>query len=215
MARSFEVRLSLQYKVRRAPVPSQLTFIQEDSDFDFTFDVESLPSRPDIEKYHASKIAAHKAVIDFVTANNPPFDIATIHPIYVFGRSLVQETADQLNGTNRLLFHWLTSGAPLDGQFIGVHVDDVAIAHVRALTRSGSTVKGVQPYLLSCERHSWREVYDFVKTRYPNVPVKLDPVDSINYMVDTTRAERELGMEFRQMEEQVAEVMDQQLELRG
>jgi hypothetical protein len=76
-------------------------------------------------------------VIDFVAANNPPFGIATIHPIYVFGRSLVQETADQLNGTNRLLFLSLTSGAPLDGQFIGDHVDDVAIAHVRALTRSG------------------------------------------------------------------------------
>jgi len=214
MARSFEVGLPKHCKAQRAPVPP-LIFIQEDNNFDLTFDVESLPNRPEIEKYHASKIAAHKAVIDFVAANNPPFDIATIHPIYVFGHSLVQETAGQLNGTNRLLFLSLMSGTLLDGQFIGVHVDDVAIAHVRALTRSGSTINGVQSYLVSCKKHSWQKVFDFVKLRYPNVPIKLNPVDSTDYMVDTTRAERELGIEFRQMEEQVADVMDQQLGLRG
>jgi hypothetical protein len=38
-----------------------------------------------------------------------------------------------------------------------------------------------------------------VKTRYPNVPIKLDPVDSTNYMVDTTTAWSLLMMEDMRM----------------
>lgn len=99
-----------------------------------------------------------------------------------------------------MLFLSIMSGTPLDGQFIGVRVDDVAIAHVRALTRSGSTVKGIQLYLVLYKRHSWREVFNFVKGRYPNLPIKLDLKNLTDYTVDTTKTEHELGMEFRQIE---------------
>jgi hypothetical protein len=94
-------------------------------------------------------------------------------------------TTDQHNGTNGLLFLLLMSGTLLDGKFIGVHVDDVAIAHIRALASCGSTAKSLQSYLVSCKRNPCREVNNFVKTLYPNVPIELDPVDSTKYTVDS------------------------------
>ncbi|KAL2866121.1 flavonol reductase [Aspergillus lucknowensis] len=189
--------------------------VKEDTDFDFTFDRESTAALSRIDQYHASKIAAHKAVLDFVATNSPPFDVVTIHPVYVFGRSLVQESADQLSGTNRLLFQTITTDTPFLGQFLGVHVDDVAVAHVNALTRSGTRIKGVRPYLLSSKSRSWREVRDFAQSQYPKLSIPLPPLDTLEYEVDTSRAQRELGIEFREMEVQVKDVVDQQLELRG
>jgi hypothetical protein len=69
----------------------------------------------------------------------------------------VSSKRPRINGTNRLLFLSLSSGAPLDGKFIGVHVDDVAIAHVRVLTRSGSTAEGYSRTLFLVKNTHGRE----------------------------------------------------------
>ncbi|KUM55842.1 hypothetical protein ACN42_g11396 [Penicillium freii] len=195
--------------------PADGTLVKEDNDFDFTFDAESPTALSPIGQYHASKIAAHKAVIDFVATNKPSFDVVTIHPVLVFGRSLIQETAEGLSGSNGLLFQTLMSETPFGKQFFGVHVSDVASAHVSALARSCTSIKGVQPYLISSKARTWREVHDYVRSRYPGLAIKLPPLDTLGYDVDTTRAHRELGIEFRGMEVQIADLLDQQLELRG
>ncbi|KAE8384531.1 flavonol reductase [Aspergillus alliaceus] len=194
--------------------PADDAVVKEDNDFDFTFDAESPAALSPIGQYHASKIAAHKAVTDFVATKNPSFDVVTIHPVLVFGRSLIQETAEELSGSNGMLFQTLMSETPFGKQFLGVHVSDVASAHVRALTKSGTSIKGVQPYLVSSKARPWREVHDFVKSQYPGLAIKLPQLDTLSYKVDTTRAQRELGIEFRGMEMQVADLLDQQLELR-
>ncbi|KAJ0418746.1 hypothetical protein BJY00DRAFT_314660 [Aspergillus carlsbadensis] len=196
------------------PIPDG-TVLREDNEVDFTIDKESLPSQSDLTQYHASKLASYKAVLDFQATQNPHFDIITIHPVYVFGRSLIQESAADLAGTNGLLFQALMTETNAFGHFIGVHVDDVAIAHVRALTVKKNEGEGVQAYLLAGKKRSWREVYDFVRAEFPSLPIKLEPVDRANYDVDTAKAERELGIRFRGMEVQVSEVVKQQLELRA
>ena len=149
-----------------------------------------------------------------MASKNPSFDVVTIHPVLVFGRSLIQETAEELSGSNGMLFQTLMSETPYGKQFLGVHVSDVASAHVSALTKSGTSIKGVQPYLVSSEARPWREVHDFVKSKYPSLAIKLPQLDAFSYKVDITRAQRELGIEFRGMEMQVTELLDQQLELR-
>ncbi|CAI7651846.1 unnamed protein product [Penicillium manginii] len=118
-------------------------------------------------QYHASKIAAHKAVIDFVATNKPYFDVVAIRPVLVFGRSLIQKIAEELSGSNGMLFQTLMSRTPFGKRFLGVHVSDVASAHVSALTRSRSSIKGVQPCLVSSKVRLRHEVHDFVKSRYP------------------------------------------------
>lgn len=103
------------------------------------------------------------------------------------------------------------SDRPLAGQFLGVHVDDVAEAHLRALR---DNITGLRSYLLAAERGSWADVYRFVRERYPSAPFKLEPVDSVRYSVDASNAERDLGIRFKGMKEQVGDVVDQQLDLR-
>jgi nucleoside-diphosphate-sugar epimerase len=154
-------------------------------------------------------------VLDFQATQNPHFEIITIHPVYVFGRSLIQESAADLAGTNGLLFQALMTETNAFGHFLGVHVDDVAVAHVRALTVKKNEGEPVQAYLLAGEKRSWKEVYDFVKKEFPSLSIKLEPVDRSNYEVDASKAKRELGIQFKGMEVQVSEVVKQQLELRG
>lgn len=84
---------------------------------------------------------------------------------------------------------------------------------MRALTAKKNERENVQAYLLSGKKRSWREVYDFVKEQFPSLPIKLEPADRSNYEVDASKAERELGIQFKGMEVQVSEVVKQQLEL--
>lgn len=164
-------------------------------------------------QYHASKLAAHKATLDFHSTSNPGFDIITLHPVFVYGRSLVQETADQLGGSCGGLFQSLFSETPSSPQFNGVHVIDVADAHVRVLK---DDVKGFRSYLLAAETRTWRDVKGFLEGRYPGVEFGLKDVDGeISYRVDAGRAERELGIVFRGLESMVGDVVDQQFELKG
>ncbi|PIG82175.1 reductase [Aspergillus arachidicola] len=164
-------------------------------------------------QYHASKLAAHKATLDFHSTNSPAFDIITLHPVFVYGRSLVQETADQLSGSCGTLFQSLFSETPSFPQFNGVHVDDVADAHVKVLDDG---VKGFRSYLLAAETRSWGDVRRFLEGRYPGVEFGLKSGgDEVGYRVDAGRAERELGIVFRGLESMVGDVVDQQFELRG
>jgi nucleoside-diphosphate-sugar epimerase len=165
-------------------------------------------------QFHASKLAAHKATLDIAHEHRPAYEIVTIHPVFVFGRSLIQESADDLAGSPGLLFKSLMSEKPPVGGFRGVHVDDVAEAHVRAL-RTGIT--GLRSYLFAGEICSWVEVNRFARERYPLVPFQLKPEDDTDtggYRADASRAEAELGIRFKGMEEQVADV-EQQLDFRG
>lgn len=54
-----------------------------------------------------------------------------------------------------------------------------------------------------------------VRERYPGLlsRSRLESGDWVDYAVDASRAERELGMGFRGMEGQVEDVVEQQLEL--
>ncbi|KAL3459548.1 hypothetical protein BJX64DRAFT_291214 [Aspergillus heterothallicus] len=192
------------------------TVLREDNEIDFTIPPSStLAALPPFTQYHASKLASYKAILDFQASQNPSFEIVTIHPVYVFGRSLIQKTAAQLGGTNGMLFQALMTETNAFGHYLGVHVDDVAVAHVRALTVDTVTKGAVQAYLLSAPKRSWSEVYEFVKGEFPELPIQLEPVDRSDYAADAGKASRELGIEFKGMEVQVAEVVRQQLELRA
>lgn len=186
----------------------------EDNEINYTLPPDStIPTLPPMAQYHASKLAAHKATLHFHSTNSPAFDIITLHPVFVYGRSLVQETADQLSGSCGGLFQSLFSETPSFPQFNGVHVDDVADAHVKVLDDG---VKGFRSYLLAAETRSWGDVRRFLEGRYPGVGFGLKGGDDgVGYRVDAGRAERELGIVFRGLERMVGDVVDQQFELRG
>ncbi|KAE8312547.1 hypothetical protein BDV41DRAFT_588812 [Aspergillus transmontanensis] len=188
--------------------------VREDNEINYTLPPDStIPTLPPMAQYHASKLAAHKATLDFHSTNSPAFDIITLHPVFVYGRSLVQETADQLSGSCGTLFQSLFSETPSSPQFNGVHVDDVADAHVKVLDDG---VKGFRSYLLAAETRPWGDVRRFLEGRYPGVGFGLKSGgDEVGYRVDAGRAERELGIVFKGLESMVGDVVDQQFELRG
>ncbi|KAF9887163.1 hypothetical protein FE257_010417 [Aspergillus nanangensis] len=194
------------------PLTSQQngSVITETEDIPYNIDYKIISLLDPMTQYRASKVASYKAVLEFVRDQKPTFDVVTLHPIFVYGRNLVQEKSDSPSGTCGMLFRSLISEKPLVGQFLGVHVDDVATAHVRALNTS---ITGFRSFLLSATRRSWVEVETFVRRQYPQLPIKLKAEDWEDYTVDASKAEKELGLCFKSMEDQVKDVVDQQLEL--
>jgi len=95
----------------------------------------------------------------------------------------------------------------------GVHVDDVAEAHIRALSLAD---KPVSSFLLAARDRSWKEVLEFANKKYPDAGFyKGEVKEGDRWIVETARAEKELGFgEWKEMEEQVTDVVEQQLALR-
>src|ERR1700712_910846 len=83
-------------------------------------------------KYSASKVLAHQATRDFLAQNNPQYTLITLHPTFVLGKSLVQETAGDIDGINALFWLSLFSEKP-HIPTAWVHVLDVAEAHIKVL----------------------------------------------------------------------------------
>lgn len=98
--------------------------------------------------YVASKIAALKSGEEWVSQNKPAFDVVHIHPSFVIGRDDMTRTSKGfMSSTNSLVLDLvLGKEDAMPRMFATVHVDDVALAHVRAL---GQGIAGNQSFLLS------------------------------------------------------------------
>jgi nucleoside-diphosphate-sugar epimerase len=191
-----------------------ISSVEDISKEQLRFDDSIIPSLDPGRQYRASKIASYLATLDFVAAKKPHYAVVTLHPVYVFGRNLLQTTADEISGTNKMLFRSLLSEEPLFAPYRGVHIDDVADAHIRALTLANTTP--VSSFLLSAKARTWEEVMEFVHEKFPEQGFRTQPKEGDLLIVETARAERELGFEeWKGMEVQVRDVVEQQIELRG
>ncbi|KAJ5248827.1 NAD(P)-binding protein [Penicillium chermesinum] len=163
------------------------------------------------KKYHASKILSHQATRDWLSANNPHFAVLTLHPVFVLGDSLIQETADQIGGINAWLWDSAITGTPRLGN-IWVHVRDVADAHVKALEKD---IPSGTEFILSAPGISWDKAASFIKEKFPEVESKLEPPINFNWSVETKAADELLGMKWRSQETILEDVFNQQLFLQG
>lgn len=101
-----------------------------------------------------------------------------------------------------------------------VHIDDVAKLHVLALDPA---ISDNQSFLASNPASiKWAESFDIVKRRYPAQYAaglfKLDSIarpESGPSHVDTSKATKTFGIQFKSFEEQVTSVVDHYLELAG
>lgn len=110
-----------------------------------------------------------------------------------------------------MLFGTIMTGT-VCGNITAVHVQDVAEAHVRALDES---VADGERFLLAGEKASWSDVAAIVEREYPDCEAKIGSgLAGDSWAVDTTKAEKELGMKWRSLDVIVKEVMDQQLGFR-
>ena len=112
-----------------------------------------------------------------------------------------------------MLFTSFLSDEPLFAPYRGVHVDDVAEAHIRALNLPSTPISS---YLLSAKARSWEQVLEFVNAKYPEEKFRTKPKEGDLLIVKTEKAEKDLGFkEWKEMEVQVSDVIEQQIELRG
>lgn len=191
-------------------------FLLEDNDWDFSVDEDSSfedPQNPEstaFRLYHASKLLANNAAWSFWQTAKPHYSLVSIHPAYVFGKNLVQTSAEEGIGSNGVLWKPVMTGI-LGSPASGVHIEDVAEAHVKALSPN---IPNGAKYLLAGKRTTWKEVAQIVHRDYPNVGAKISVETEVgSFPLDTSKAEQELGMKWRSWEQMIHEVMDQQLGL--
>ena len=164
-------------------------------------------------KYHASKILAHQATLTWMSSHSPSFSLVTLHPSFVLGHSLVQTSAEDIGGINALFWGALQAPAP---QFPALMVDvrDVADAQIKA---AKVELEGGEwrEFLISQHPMEWEDVVAFLRKQYPQVEVKWEPPYPKASDVDVSRAEQELGMRWRSMEEIFGSLVEQQLRFRN
>ncbi|KAF9893485.1 hypothetical protein FE257_010797 [Aspergillus nanangensis] len=192
--------------------------IHENNDWDFsvdengTFEDPANPSATPMVLYMASKLLANTATWDFWKASKPHYALVTLHPAFVYGHNLMQTSADGIQGgSNGALWGFIMGGYPV-GFLTGVHVRDVAEAHIRTLNPK---IADGSKYLLAGKGITVPEIAQFIQKRYPDVgAVVTEDSNGVLDPVDTTKAETELGMNWRSFESMVQEVVDQQLSFR-
>ncbi|KAF3932388.1 Dihydroflavonol-4-reductase [Dactylella cylindrospora] len=173
--------------------------------------------------YHASKNRADIATVKFREEKRPPFAIVTIHPDYVYGAMPI------LKDSREIMAHD-TTAAILWREYNGiqgllrfqekdhsVHIDDVAAAHVKVLDDS---IKDGEKYLLSSGEFKWDDLLEYAQKEYPNMVFKLDAIPdwkagfAATYVtIDGSKAEKELGIKYKDIYQQFKDLADQQIEL--
>jgi nucleoside-diphosphate-sugar epimerase len=180
-----------------------------------------LPYKDEFVAYAASKIEALAAAEEWMEKrrcqnDQPTFDLVHLHPGFVLGRNPAARKAHKsLHGGNSMIMAILR-GFPL-GTNPGatVHVDDVALAHVRALDRN--LIEGNKSYILNAGA-KWEQTVDIVDKKFPgafpasDVPVR-DRITTLKVNAGTWNTESKFKFEYKTFEEQVESAMGQYLEL--
>lgn len=136
----------------------------------------------------------------------------SLHPSFVLGRNLVQTSAKDIEkGSNAGLWKGIMAGVATP-MVTGVHIQDVADAQIKALSPS---IPDGSKYLISGNKASWKEIAQIVRRDYPNIGAKIATeleIEGESMPMDTSKAEKELGIKWRSLEEMVHDLLDRQLE---
>lgn len=161
--------------------------------------------------YHASKILSNQASWKFMADQSPSFTLITIHPSFVYGHNPIQSSASEVaNSSNGMLWSAIMNENAA-GILSYVSVGDVAEAHVKALEEG---VKESTDFLVCGPPREWDDVLDLLEREYPQLDVKLERgVKAVNFVGDTEKTERVLGIKWTSLEDVVRAVVDQQLGL--
>jgi len=167
--------------------------------------------------YGASKSIAYAGGKAWVKAEKPSFDVISILPSVILGpNQLVTSPEGYQSGTNRYVINVL-EGKRVENPSLGstVHVDDVALAHVKALSPE---VEGNQDFLLSTPEHvNYDDAISIAKKYFPDAfeDGRLSaeghlPQVELNF--DVTKTEKILGIKWRGFEDQVKGIVSQYLQ---
>lgn len=159
-------------------------------------------------KYQASKILAHQATLQFIKEKNPGFKVITLHPTFVLGHSLIQNSAEKISGGNYMFMGSIMSKQPMfPSSIVDVHdVADTTLATIDAKVEENG-----EEFIINGKQTTWDDIVGFVKSTYPQVPVNLEPPFEPAFEADGAKAEKYLGAKWKPMEEIIGSLLDQQL----
>ncbi|KAL7933954.1 hypothetical protein V8C35DRAFT_44025 [Trichoderma chlorosporum] len=155
--------------------------------------------------YVVSKILAHQAALDWVEEHKPAFTLATIHPTFVLGPSLVRKTAGDIDGINAWFWQSLQSPAPL---FPAVVTDVRDVADLTVKAAKSDVPDGIE-LVASGAPTTWKDIAAWVRSAYPKLETRLVEDGPVPFRVDNDV----LGMKWRPLEETLGGLIDQQLAL--
>ena len=192
--------------VRRPELEKDGYYVCTDKDWNNFANVDNLP-------YPYSKVAAEKRAWDIITQHNTAnpthqVTLVTIHPSWVMGPPFGSRVDGVSVGT---VVSWLDESQVDSGvrpQQVGcVDVREVATAHVEAAEREEAHGR----YIVSHERSTPPlDMIAVFEKKFPNkkFPTKVNGTLNNPYGVDNSRAQKELGVVFRPLEETLNDMAD-------
>lgn len=174
--------------------------------------------------YCAAKALAERAAWDFVAKEKPNFDLVTLCPPMVYGPN-ENATADlsKLNTSSADIYQLMaptnkpTDPLPTNGFWSFVDVRDVALAHLRAYEVPEA---GGERFFLCRGNFSYQMMADILREKIPELRDRV-PIGKPGsgfggvelYKPDSSKAQKILGIKFRDLEETVVDAARSLLEL--
>ncbi|KAK1773570.1 NAD(P)-binding protein [Copromyces sp. CBS 386.78] len=192
------------------------------------WDLANDPSAPGDTAYRASKKFAEQAAWEFMEENGPSWDLATINNTYTFGplpRSLEVvkgEVKVKVNTSNErivdcLTGKWAQEIPPTAPVFTFVDVRDVAVAHVRAMTRpeaGGKRFYVVGGYFSNARIAGFVHGLDKKGEKEEEKAeimcgdcLMFNDFPSNHWSFDNTRSKQVLGLEYRELSQSVVDTV--------
>ena len=164
--------------------------------------------------YRGSKTFAEKAAWNFVEKERPNFTLSTLNPPLVLGPVVHYfNNLDSLNTSNETVRDMIAGKyqkeLPPTRVVLFVDVRDIALAHVRAIEREEAA--GKRFFVVSGFFRN-AEVADAIKKNFPEYKDKLpdsyesDPKE-FSYQIDNSRSKKVLGLEYRNLETSVVDLV--------
>jgi nucleoside-diphosphate-sugar epimerase len=178
---------------------------------------EALKSDNGAFVYCASKKLAEKTTYDFVESQRPKFTVATICPPMVYGPAIQPiHCLKSLNESTEDIYRFMngsTKKVQVNGFWAYVDVRDVGIAHVKAYEH----IDGGR-FFVTGGNFTYQQVVETIR-KVPGVDKNRVAEDDHQlewpetYKVDNSKARKELGIEFRSLEESIRDTALQMLQL--
>ena len=175
--------------------------------------------------YSASKKLAEQAAYDYVASEKPRYQIASINPPMIYGRTVQPGVRRKNLNTSSATIHNLISNAsemPGDRLPLFCNVEDVADAHVRVIEK-GDEALGKR-YLLCGGKFTWAHAVKYIAETRPELRDRLPKgweeaskslkdVDAQLATLDTSPAQQILGIQFKDWKFTLDQCIDNLLEL--
>lgn len=166
--------------------------------------------------YAASKNQAERALWKFHKDVSPKFTINAVLPSVNMGKVIpAPNSAGELTGSPSLIALYytgkMTDLTSIHSVMAYVNVEDVALAHVRAIERGSETDS--ERFILSAGTYDSQQIVDILRKHYParkdiipeGTPGKYQPRDQL---LDCSKATKVLGIQYKSLEESLIELTD-------